>query len=364
MLNKKIFTTMILAASMSKNWTRRSVLKSAGALALLPLLPRCGQTQVLELNGRTMGTYYRVRMQQAPQGLYVPKLKLSIEEVLAQTEALMSTYRPDSELSMFNGSVATSWQRISEQTARVVNNALTIQGESRGAFNPAMAPLVDYWGFGPRLLSGREPAESVPKELLARVSTADLELKRGFIRKGNPSAALDLNGIAKGDSLDRVAQLLEDKGVTDYLVDIGGEIRVAGGGPQSNGWRIGIDSPAGIRYVVRLNRGAVATSGDYVNYFIRDGKRYCHILDPRQGKPVAHGLAIVSVVADTAMQADAWATALLVMGPDDGWAYAMKAGMKTLFLVRHGENFLPYATPTFRRLDLKVNQMTSTARRV
>lgn len=353
---------MTLGASMSKNWTRRSVLKSAGALALLPLWPKHAQTQPLGLIGPTMGTYYRVCMKRAPDGLYLPKLKSSIEQVLVQTEALMSTYRADSELSLFNSSAATSWQNISMQTARVVATALDIQVESEGAFNPATAPLVDYWGFGPRLLSRHEPSGIVPRELLARVLTAGIELEAGYMRKGNAGAALDLNGIAKGDALDRVAELLERVGVTDYMVEIGGEIRVAGAGPQDNAWRIGIDSPHGFRYVLRLNNGAVATSGDYVNYFVRDGKRYCHILDPRHGRPVSHGLAMVSVVADTAMQADAWATALLVMGPHDGWAYAVRKAMKTLFLVRHGEKFLAFATPAFQRLTLNFNHANTTMR--
>jgi thiamine biosynthesis lipoprotein len=193
----------------------------------------------------------------------------------------------------------------------------------------------------------------VPEGLLKRVAGANIEVKPGHIRKHNEYAALNLNAIAKGDALDQVAGVLERSGIIDYLVEVGGELRARGNGPGGHGWRVGIDGPeGGIRRAIRLNGKAVATSGDYVDYFIADGKRYSHILDPRTGRPVQHGLSLVSVVADSAMQADAWATALLVMGPEEGRRHATRHAMAALFLTRDANGFLEFATPAFERLRL------------
>jgi thiamine biosynthesis lipoprotein len=307
-----------------------------------------------------MGTHYRIRIQHAPVGVYLPKLKRTIEQVLEMTQALMSTYRADSEISNFNASATSRWQNVSAGTARVVQTALRVQRESNGAFDPAAAPLVDYWGFGPMPGPYDRAAGLVPPELLTRVAGAKIELRAGRMRKHHKGAALDLNAIAKGDALDGVAGVLERAGVTDYLVEIGGEIRAKGAGPGGAGWRIGLDNPGGgVRPIIRLHGKAVATSGDYVDYFMRDGKRYCHILDPRTGRPVEHGLSMVSVVADSAIEADAWATALLVMGPDKGVRHAMRNAMAVLFVRRERDEFLEFATPAFQRLRLDNKEAAS-----
>ena len=345
---------------MSRIWTRRSILQVAGALALVPVLPKWARAELPALTGATMGTHYRIHIQHVPVGLYLPKLKRAIEQVLETTQALMSTYRADSELSRFNASATSRWQNVSAGTARVVRTALRVQRESNGAFNPAAAPLLDYWGFGPMPGSYDSAAGLVPPELLTRVAGAKIELSAGRMRKHHKGAALNLNAIAKGDALDGVVGVLEGVGVTDYLVEIGGEIRARGAGPGRDGWRIGLDNPGdGVRPIIRLNGKAVATSGDYVNYFMRDGKRYCHILDPRTGRPVEHGLSMVSVVADSAIEADAWATALLVMGPDSGVRHALRNAMAVLFLLRQGDEFLEFATPALQRLRLDNKEVAS-----
>ena len=335
---------------MSKCWSRRAILKSAGVLVLLPLHTRTVQAKTLDLRGTTMGTYYRVRIEKWPDDLYLPALKRAIERVLRRTEDLMSTYRADSEISRFNNSATKAWQKVSAPTARVVATGLAVQHRSAGAFNPAAAPLVEYWGFGVHPKPVAADAARAPAALLKRVHAAGIETKPGFVRKANTGAALDLNGIAKGDALDRVAAVLEHNGIPNYLIEVGGEVRVAGNGPGGQGWRIGIDHPAAADCVLRLNSGAVATSGDYVNYYVRDGRRICHILDPRQGRPVKHALSMVSVVANTAMQADAWATALFVMGPRAGWKHATTRRMAAMFLLRDGTRFSTYMTPAFKRL--------------
>ena len=344
---------------MNTGWTRRQLLRAAGALALVPLLPLSAQSALFELTGRTMGTRYRVRIRNTTDGLYLPKLKQSIERELETTDRLLSTYRAGSELVRFN-TAGTRWYAASPTTLRVVETALSVQYASGGAFNPAAAPLVDYWGFGPRPGYYARNWTQVSHELLSRVADADIQIKPGYMRKHHRLTALDLNAIAKGDALDRVATVLDGAGIIDYLADVGGELVAKGTGPEGGGWRVGIEDPnGGIRRIIRLDGQAVATSGDYVNYFLRDGKRYSHILDPRSGKPVEHDLALVSVVADTAMQADAWATALFVMGPDAGLQHAMQNAMAALFLRRsHGE-LIESATPAFQRFSPDAREVAS-----
>jgi len=334
---------------MNAIWTRRKVLQSATALALVPLLPRAARAALPDLTGATMGTRYRVRIERAPAGIYLPKLKRAIAGVLETTERLMSTYRPDSELSRFNASPETCWQPLSAPTARVIKAALRVHRESGGAFDAAAAPLLDYWGFG-ALPEHHRAATPVPPELLRRTMEAGIELDRGRLRKRHKQAALTLNAIAKGDAVDGVAEVLEGARISDYLIEIGGEIRVHGQGPEGT-WRVGIDAPrGGVSCVLGLDRQAVATSGDYVDYFIEAGKRYCHILDPRSGRPIDNGLSLVSVVADTAMEADAWATALMVMGPRAGLRYAARRAMAAYFLVPDGDRLVTSATAAFQRL--------------
>ncbi|MDH3378208.1 MAG: FAD:protein FMN transferase, partial [Gammaproteobacteria bacterium] len=278
---------------MNTSWTRRQLLRAAGALVLVPLLPMSARSALSELTGRTMGTRYRVHIRNSTNGLYLPKLKQSIERELETTDRLLSTYRAGSELVRFN-TAGTRWYAASPTTLRVLETALSVQYASGGAFNAAAAPLVDYWGFGPQPGYYARNWTQVPHAVLSRVADAEIQIKPGYIRKHDRLAALDLNAIAKGDALDRVATVLNSAGIVDYLVGIGGEIVAKGTGPDGSGWRIGIEDPnGGIRRTIRLDGQAVATSGDYVNYFVRDGKRYSHILDPRSGRPVEHDLTLV-----------------------------------------------------------------------
>lgn len=334
---------------MSAPWTRRSILKAAGAVALMPLLPNASSAVPVKLAGPTMGTRYRVHMENPPKGLRVAELKHVIERVLKTTDRLMSTHRSDSELSGFNASESVSWQRVSAPTARVVETALHVQRASGGAFNPATAPMVDHWGFGAVRKVYRPPG-AVPDGILDSVRQAAIELEPGRMRKGHAHAALDLNAIAKGDALDQVVSVLEREGVHDYLVEIGGEIVARGPGPRGDGWRAGIEHPrGGVHCVVELQGQAVATSGDYVDFYMHNGRRYSHIIDPRAGRPVEQELGLVSVIADTAMEADAWATALLVMGLEEGVSFAENHAMAALFLRRDGSGYRELTTPAFER---------------
>ncbi|MDH3693078.1 MAG: FAD:protein FMN transferase [Gammaproteobacteria bacterium] len=298
-----------------------------------------------------MGTRYKVHIHRAPDGFYLPKLKQHIEQVFATTESLMSTYRSDSELSLFNASTSTDWQLISTDTARIVETALKVQEQSGSAFNPATGSLVDYWGFGARPKPIPEVFMPPPPQILDSVKNANIELESGRLRKSHSQATLDLNAIAKGDAIDGVAAVLERNQISNYLIEIGGEIYARGSGPEGAGWRVGLEDPAtDILATIQLDEKALATSGDYVNYFMQNGIRYSHVIDPRVGRPIDHHIALVSVVAGSAMQADAWATALLVMGLEQGFRHALQHAMAALFLQRDGEEYRPFLTPAFEQL--------------
>ena len=339
---------------MKGQWSRRRVLKSLGALALYSPVLHGGQHNTLELSGATRGTRYRISIQHPPEEHYLPKLKTRIQRELLLTELLMSGYRSDSELSRFNLSSDISWQKISPATSRVLKESLLVQQQSGGAFNPLAAPLFKFWGFGPDAKANRQNNHSnIPDRLLADLLTSRIELKPGFVRKSNPVSGLDLNAIAKGDALDQIALILEETNIHDYLIEVGGEIRVAGDGLGGMGWRIGIDHPFMGNFRLYLKQGAIATSGDYVNYYMQGEKLISHLFDPRHGGPVSHNLSLVSVVGATAMHADAWATALYVLGPDKGWSTALEHSMAALFILREGKGFSVVMTPEFQRLRLE-----------
>jgi thiamine biosynthesis lipoprotein len=225
--------------------------------------------------------------------------------------------------------------------------------DSRGAFDPTVAPLVRLWHFGPRAQAGGVPTA----EEIVRVRQSigfrliDVRLDPPALRKTDPRVELDLNAIAPGFAVDRIAEHLEQRGVPGYMVEIGGEIRTRGAKPDGQPWRVGIEQPVeGMRLVHRalsLTDAALATSGDYRNFFVRDGVRYSHTIDPHSGRPVTHHLASVTVVADDCTTADGLATTLTVLGPAAGREFAAERGIAAYFLVRRDDGFDALATPAF-----------------
>jgi thiamine biosynthesis lipoprotein len=223
-----------------------------------------------------------------------------------------------------------------------------------------VAPLVDLRGFGSDGRVEELPDEAAIRDALSRVGYGRLAVRMDppALRKAKPSVAIDLSGIAKGYAADTVAEELQSlDSIRGCLVEIGGEIRVRGHGPHKEKWRLGIEAPTADRRSVRLRIAltdrALATSGDYRNFFEHDGVRYSHTLDPRTGHPVRHRLTSVSVVHHSAATADAWATALLVLGPEDGYELAERRGLAVCFMLRDGEEIEERMTALFRDLTLE-----------
>ncbi len=308
---------------------------------LAPVLPTLLAVLLLagchaQVTGQSMGTTYAIEAD-CPHGIPAAR----VEQVLDRVNRLMSTYDPDSELSEFNRHRVGEAKAVSAETVEVVAAARQVAEQTAGAFDPTVAPLVALWGFGAEAADG-SPTEA---ELRAAAETVDYRrVEHGnappTLRKLAP-VTLDLSAIAKGYAVDRLAKVLDESGCPAYLVELGGEIRTKGTAPGGGAWRVGVDAPTGRGFAstIALRDDGLATSGDYRQYRERDGVRLSHVIDPRSGQPIRHDLASVTVVRGQAMYADAYATALLVMGEVEGRRFAEDIGLAALFIVRRGEGF-------------------------
>ena len=264
----------------------------------------------------------------------------------------MSTYLPDSELSRINATDSAERIPVSASLALVLQAAQEVSRATRGAFDVTVGPLVNLWGFGPEQ-DFTVPAEEQVNRSLRLVGYEKLRLDpaASTLKKAHNGVSIDLSSIAKGYGVDRIADYLDSLQLDNYLVEIGGEIRARGVNGEQLPWQIGIEQPVagqrGVQRIIKLDNTAMATSGDYRNYFEQDGIRYSHTIDPRNGRPVSHGLASVTVLHPSAMLADAWATGLLVLGPEAGYELAVKNGIAAHFVVRSDGGFKDQSTPWF-----------------
>jgi thiamine biosynthesis lipoprotein len=337
-------------------FTRREVIRQAKGLILatpfLSLMACGGGRQLTQLSGATMGTTYGVKIPYLPPQIERERLGRGIARILESVDERMSTYRADSELSRFNAASPEAMQ-VSRDTLTVIQEALRVARLSGGGFDPTVGPLVDLWGFGPGGAHGQLPSPERIEEVRRQIGFAKLRTGQEppALGKRQGDVRLDLSSIAKGFGIDQVAEHLDRLGIRQYLIDIGGELRGRGYGPRGELWRIGIEKPAGasrsVQRVVRLGRQALATSGDYRIFFERDGQRYSHIIDPRDGRPVDHGLASVTVIAATAMEADALSTALMVLGPEAGFELAERESIAAFFIARNTKGFAEFVTRGF-----------------
>jgi thiamine biosynthesis lipoprotein len=304
------------------------------------------------LHGSTMGTTYNIK--------YVDEAKTSkadteanISNLLDYLDGAMSTYQPQSELNRLNDLAVDEAFKASGMLWQVLLVAEQVFSNTAGAFDPTVGPLVDLWGFGPVDTQGRVPTEAEINELLASVGFNQLEFLPASqsVRK-LANIRIDLSAIAKGYAAEKTAELLTDMGITDFLIEIGGELRVGGVNGQGNPWRIAIETPGitrgGIQRIISVENKGIATSGDYRNFFEKGGVRYSHTIDPRTGSPTIHNLASVTVVAEDATVADALATGLLVLGPQHAAAMANSHGIAALFILNNPAGFVEIASDEFK----------------
>ena len=330
------------------------------AAALLAMPAGCGRAPgPVQLSGPTMGTTYSVSIPRLPEGTDRAAVEGVISDVLRLADEHLSGWNDESELVRFNARASTDWQPVSPVLLESVAQAQAVSRATNGTFDVTVGPLVRAWGFGAG--AGSEPATPAP-DLLAQLrgdaGYEKLELRPSppALRKSTPRLEIDLDGIAPGWAVDRITARFEALGMRDYLVELGGEVRARGANAEGRRWRVAVETPqAGERQayaVIEIDGVGVSTSGDYRDYREVEGRRISHTIDPRSGAPVGHGLASVTVVRESVAEADAWATALMVLGPAEGMALARRERLAALF-IRRGEQpgtFVAEETPEFARL--------------
>ncbi len=301
---------------------------------------------VVLVRGEVMGTTYTAKIVADTRQTQSPEAKAALEvlvrDALRSVDGSMSTYKPDSELSRFNASAADTDVALSPPLAEVMAVAMDVGRRSDGAFDVTVGPVVDRWGFGAAGDLQSVPTDAELAALRARLGHAHLAFdpQAGTLRKDDAALRIDLSAVAKGYGVDQAAAALRRAGHEDFMVEVGGEIRVSGHSQAGRPWRLAVEKPSEgppsareVFEVIELSQGALATSGDYRNVTVVDGTRYSHTIDPTTGRPVTHALASVSVIAESCAEADALATALNVLGPQRGLAMAQREGIAALFLV-------------------------------
>ncbi len=309
------------------------------------------KAQSLTFSGPLMGTDFRITVV-LPTGMESDLLFERIKATMQALEQSMSTYIDDSEVSQFNAARAGQEFEISDEVAEVLAEALSIAVLSDGYFDVTVGQLVNAWGFGPRGQIEKQPA---PEQLLAlqqSVGYQKLQLNDRYLSKDHDGVMIDLSAIAKGYTVDRVAAYLLRQGISNFLVDIGGELRAAGRNIDGQLWRVGIERPevlGGVDRIVVLDNMAIATSGDYRSFLLIDGEKFSHTIDPTTMRPALHQLALVSVISDRASTADALATAMMAMGEDKAQQFAQQNQLAAYFVIRDAASggYKTIITPQF-----------------
>ncbi|EMI41771.1 FAD:protein FMN transferase [Rhodopirellula sp. SWK7] len=340
--------TIAVVAGLGGGWLSGNVVQAQDSSAESTAAEStAGETpQMIAFRGATMGTTYSVKVSDPPDGDdWAEEASLAVDAELRRVNDQMSTYLASSELSRFNESTSTDWFDVSAETAEVVAFALEVGEASGGRFDVTVGPLVDRWSFGPGERNQDVPSDTELEQIGERIGQEHLQARIDppALKKAIGELRVDLSAIAKGHGVDRVVELLLARGAKNVFVEIGGEVRVFGAKITSSGtvpWLVGIQRPDAennkIAVAHPMKDSAMATSGDYRNYFEVDGERYSHTIDPVTRRPVRHDLASVTVIASTCMAADAWATALNVLGPERAIELANENDLDTLLMTRGG----------------------------
>lgn len=328
----------------------RPVIVAALAAALTGCL---FQDKVESFGGPTMGSTYTVKYVAGREAADKEQLQRETESILAEIDRQLSTYRVDSDIEMFNALPAGECTNMPDGVRELILAGQQLSDESDGALDLTIEPLLNLWGFGPQGRGERVPSAE-------EIATARQNVGQHYVRvEGEQlckdrAVQVDFNSIAAGYAVDQVAAALEASGVNSYLVEITGELKARGRKPDGAPWRVAIEAPRDnervAQRIIELDGFAVSTSGDYRNYFERDGKRYSHTLDPQTGAPIVHHLAAVTVVDPSTLRADGLSTVLMVMGPERGMAYATERNIAAFFVIREGQEFISRSTGAFDEL--------------
>lgn len=301
-----------------------------------------------------MGTSYHITVSNLSNEIDPEILSSAAHKKLHLVERKMSLYRKESELSQFNDHFSLTPFAMSPEIMEVFRISQQVSEETGGAFDITMGPLVNEWGFGPKRVTGI-PDETRIAGLLETAGYQRIEIRDdNSLVKKHPSVCCDLSAVAKGYGVDTVAEEFNRLGVTDYLIEVGGEVRTKGFNPEAVIWRLAIEKPVDedhhSQVIVGLSDVALATSGDYRIFRMENEKRFSHVIDPRTGWPSAHQLASASVIHPSCAWADAYATAIMVMGPENGYQFSLDHHLAVYLLIRKDSgDFMALQTPAFNK---------------
>ena len=307
------------------------------------------------LDGKTMGTFWRVSVIGVDEAK-AQALRAKVQAQLDADDRLLSTWKNDSALMRFNHAADTRPWPVSEAMADIVTLSLRIGAKTHGAMDITVGPLVNLWGFGPDKQPVATPDAQAIAAAKARTGLQHLQVinqsGRQFLQKDIPDLFVDLSTVGEGYAADHLARLMEQDGISRYLVSVGGALVSRGMNGEGKPWRVAIQKPTdrenAVQAIVDINGHGISTSGSYRNYYELDGKRISHVIDPQTGQPITHKLVSVTVIAPTALEADGWDTGLMVLGPEKAQQVVREEGLAVYMIVKEGEGFKTWMSPQFR----------------
>lgn len=328
------------------------VLLSGCDSATTPATPTATATV---LDGKTMGTFWRVSVIGVDEAK-AQTLRAKVQAQLDADDRLLSTWKNDSALMRFNHAATTDPWPVSEAMADIVTLSLRIGAKTHGAMDITVGPLVNLWGFGPDKQPVTTPDAKAIAAAKARTGLQHLQVinqsGRQFLQKDIPDLFVDLSTVGEGYAADHLARLMEQEGISRYLVSVGGALVSRGMNGEGKPWRVAIQKPTdrenAVQAIVDINGHGISTSGSYRNYYELDGKRISHVIDPQTGQPITHKLVSVTVIAPTALEADGWDTGLMVLGPEKAQQVVREEGLAVYMIVKEGEGFKTWMSPQFR----------------
>jgi thiamine biosynthesis lipoprotein len=307
-----------------------------------------------ELAGSIQGTTYHIKMVLEGLSVDVDRLRGGIEKAFDEIDVKLSNYREDSEISQLNRQSTVEWLSVSREIAELVNIAKTVYERSEGCYDLTVKPLFDLWGFSRH--ENRVPSQAEIERVLAHVGMhrVEVDMANLRIRKQDPELRIDLSSIAQGYTVAAIAKLLESQGIQNYLVEVGGEMKVKGRKANGRSWRVAIEKPTPytreIERILDIHQQtgtAIMTAGTYRNFFEDQGQVYSHILDAKTGRPVNHHLLSVTVLHDDPTWADAWDTALLCIGETKARHIAEAEHLKVLLIYQEGQELKEHMSSAF-----------------
>lgn len=331
----------------------------AGILLGLLSLAGCDDTpskveQKTVLEGKTMGTFWRVSIPATPPA-QAKVLNGKIQAMLDGDDRELSTWKQDSALMRFNHATTLKPWPVSEAMADIVTMSLRVGAKTDGAMDVTVGPLVNLWGFGPDKQPVKTPTQAQIEAAKSRTGLQHLKVinqtQQQYLQKDLPDLFVDLSTVGEGYAADHLARLMEREGISRYLVSVGGALVSRGMNTQGIPWRVAIQKPTdrenAVQAVVDINGHGISTSGSYRNYYELDGKRISHVIDPQTGRPIEHKLVSVTVIAPTALEADAWDTGLMVLGKEKAQAVVQREGLAVYMISREGDHFTTWMSPQF-----------------